>query len=52
MLTNEIANYPISPIYTDKENFEEILESREIIEDRIFTIKCRMIDFIVRELDL
>jgi hypothetical protein len=42
----------MSPILEDKENFEEILESREIIEDRIFTIKCRMIDFIVKELDI
>ena len=30
------------------ESFEEILESREIIEDKIFGIKCRMVDFTVR----
>ena len=28
--------------------FEEIVESREMIEERILLIKCRMIDFIVR----
>ena len=35
-----------------EENFEEILESREIIEDKIFSIKCRMIDFTVRQWDI
>jgi hypothetical protein len=34
------------------ESFEEILESREIIEDKIFSIKCRMIDFTVRQWDI
>lgn len=34
------------------DDFEEILESREIIEDKIFAIKCRIIDFTVRQWDL
>jgi hypothetical protein len=31
--------------------FEEIVESREIIEEKIFAIKCRMIDYTVRQWD-
>lgn len=33
------------------ESFEEILESRDIIESKIFSIKQRMIDFTVRQWD-
>ena len=29
-----------------------VLESREIIEDKIFAIKCRIIDFTVRQWDI
>ena len=32
----------------DDENFEEIIESKEIIEDRINRIKLQMIDFTVK----
>ena len=32
--------------------FEEILENREIIEDKIFAIKCRIIDLTVRQWDV
>lgn len=34
------------------EAFDEILESREMIEAKIFRIKCRMIDFILRQQDI
>jgi hypothetical protein len=37
-----------APNKESNESFEEILESREIIEEKIFSIKCRMIDFTVR----
>jgi len=33
------------------ESFEEILESREIIEGKIFRIKSKMIDYTVRQWD-
>ena len=32
----------------EQERFEEILENREIIEDKIFAIKCRIVDLTVR----
>jgi len=31
---------------------EPVLDSREVIEDKIFAIKCRMIDFTVRQWDI
>lgn len=31
------------------ENFEEITESKEIIEDRINKIKLKMIDFLMKQ---
>ena len=31
------------------EPFEEILESREMIEAKIFRIKCRMMEFVLRQ---
>jgi len=34
------------------EPFEEVLESREMIEARIFSIKCRMMDFTLRQQDI
>ena len=40
---NEIADY---------ENFEEINESREIVEDRINRLKLQMIDFTVKQYDI
>ncbi len=35
-----------------EENFEEITESREIIEDRINRIKLKMIEFTMKQQDL
>jgi hypothetical protein len=32
-------------------NFEEVLENREMIEDRIFRIKLKMVDFSVKSWD-
>ena len=31
---------------------EPVLDSREVIEDKIFAIKCKMIDFTVRQWDI
>ena len=36
----------------DYENFEEINESREIVEDRINRLKLQMIDFTVKQYDI
>ena len=36
----------------EQERFEEILENREIIEDKIFMIKCRIVDLTVRQWDV
>ena len=33
------------------ENFEEITESKDIIEDRIFRIKLQMIDYTMKQQD-
>lgn len=32
--------------------FEEVVESREIIQEKICAIKCRMVDFSVRQWDI
>lgn len=50
-MAQDISNEDLLPKNVDdsvEAPFEEILESREIIEDKIFTIKCRMIDFTTR----
>ena len=31
---------------------EPVLDSREVIEDKFFAIKCKMIDFTVRQWDI
>jgi hypothetical protein len=43
-MTSPIINGPIG----EEEKFEEIIENREIIEDKIFAIKCRIVDLTVR----
>ena len=35
-----------------EENFEEIIESKEIIEDRILRIKHQMIDYTMKQQDI
>jgi hypothetical protein len=47
-----LANPEIEEEPPKEESFEEILDSREIIEDKIFGIKCRMVDFTVRQWDI
>ena len=37
---------------SDDDNFEEILESSEMIEEKIFKIKSWMIDFTLKQLDI
>ena len=36
----------------EEDNFEEITESREIVEDRINRLKLQMIDFTVKQHDI
>ena len=43
-----LVETPASPEAT----LEAVLESRETIEDKIFAIKCRIIDFTVRQWDI
>ena len=37
---------------SEDDNFEEILESSEMIEEKIFKIKSWMIDFTLKQLDI
>lgn len=43
-MTSPIADQNVK----EEEKFEEIVENREIIEDKIFGIKCRIVDLTVR----
>jgi archaellum component FlaC len=46
------AGQVINDDILDYENFEEINESREIVEDRINRLKLQMIDFTVKQYDI
>lgn len=39
-------------IVRDNDNFEELIESKEIIEDRIYRLKGAMIDYTMKQQDL
>lgn len=51
-VAQEIFNEDVISPQSPEAPFEEILESREMIEERIFSIKSRMIDFVIRQWDI